>query len=120
MVLPSHLSVFSPRVPRSFALCRTQELDGTKHVEEAQPSDEGRPPDPPSSPSSQHRLLVPTQAVEAVPVDVEAMYRKSALRTTATAATVVGLGVISPNLAFSNMMTTFALSGIVGYQARVG
>ncbi|CAM9477665.1 unnamed protein product, partial [Hapterophycus canaliculatus] len=53
------------------------------------------------------------EEVEAVPVDVEAMYKKSALRTTATAATVVGLGVISPNLAFSNMMTTFALSGIV-------
>lgn len=49
---------------------------------------------------------------------MEAMYRKSAIRSTATAAGVLGLGAISPNLAFSNMMTTFALSGIVGYQAR--
>lgn len=60
------------------------------------------------------------QTVEAVPVDIEAVYRKSAIRTTGGAATVLGLGVISPNLAFSNMMTTFALSGIVGYQVRVG
>ena len=59
---------------------------------------------------------VPPQAVEAVPVDVEALYRQSAIRTTGGAAAIIGLGVISPNLAFSNMMTTFALSGIVGYQ----
>lgn len=52
-----------------------------------------------------------------MPIDIEAMYKKSAMRTTATSATVLGLGMISPNLAFSNMMTTFALSGIVGYQA---
>ena len=58
------------------------------------------------------------QAVEAVPVDIEAIYRKSAIRSTASAGVVLGLGAISPNLAFSNMMTTFALSGIVGYQAR--
>ncbi|CAN0573937.1 unnamed protein product, partial [Laminaria digitata] len=45
-----------------------------------------------------------------------ALYRQSAIRTTGGAATIIGLGVISPNLAFSNMMTTFALSGIVGYQ----
>lgn len=53
-----------------------------------------------------------------MPVDIEAMYRKSAIRSTASAGMVLGLGAISPNLAFSNMMTTFALSGIVGYQAR--
>lgn len=63
-------------------------------------------------------LLLLGQAVEATPVDIEAMYRKSAIRSTASAGMVLGLGAISPNLAFSNMMTTFALSGIVGYQVR--
>ncbi|CAM9203235.1 unnamed protein product [Ectocarpus sp. 6 AP-2014] len=70
-----------------------------------------KPPPPP--PAKKDKV----EEVEAVPIDIEAMYRKSAMRTTATSATVLGLGMISPNLAFSNMMTTFALSGIVGYQA---
>lgn len=56
------------------------------------------------------------QTIEATPIDIEATYRRSAIRTTGGAATVLGLGIASPNLAFSNMMTTFALSGIVGYQ----
>ncbi|CAM9474252.1 unnamed protein product [Pylaiella littoralis] len=73
-----------------------------------------KPPPPPPTKKDK------AEAVEAVPFDVEAMYRKSAMRTTATAGTVLGLGMISPNLAFSNMMTTFALSGIVGYQVVKG
>ncbi|CAN0035672.1 unnamed protein product [Ectocarpus fasciculatus] len=70
-----------------------------------------KPPPPPPAKKDE------VEEVEAVPIDIEAMYKKSAMRTTATSATVLGLGMISPNLAFSNMMTTFALSGIVGYQA---
>ncbi|CAM9367023.1 unnamed protein product [Discosporangium mesarthrocarpum] len=58
--------------------------------------------------------------VEAVPVDHYSLYRSSALNTTAGAGTLLGLGMASPNLAFSNMMTTFALSGIVGYQVVKG
>lgn len=52
-------------------------------------------------------------------MDMEALYRQSAIRTTGGAAAVLGLGIVSPNLAFSNMMTTFALSGIVGYQVTI-
>lgn len=51
-----------------------------------------------------------------LPVDIEATYRRSALQVTGGAAALLGLGMVSPNLAFSNMMNTFALSGIVGYQ----
>lgn len=36
------------------------------------------------------------------------------------AATTLGLGLISPNLAFSNMFTTFSLSGVIGYQVVWG
>ena len=56
------------------------------------------------------------QVVEATPVDMEAQYRRSAISATGGAAAFIGLGMISPNLAFSNMVNTFALSGIVGYQ----
>lgn len=69
---------------------------------------------PPSTPPTFN--LDVNQTIEATPIDIEAIYRKSAIRTTGGAAAVLGLGMVSPNLAFSNMMTTFALSGIVGYQ----
>jgi len=57
---------------------------------------------------------------EVVEIDYYANYMTSSLRTTAGAATLVGFGAASPNPAFSNMMTTFALSGIIGYQVVMG
>merc|ERR1712023_618951 len=48
------------------------------------------------------------------------MYMSSALSTTAGGASLLGFGMLSPNPDFSNMMTTFALSGIIGYQVVMG
>lgn len=45
---------------------------------------------------------------------------KSSLTYTAGLGTLIGLGVISPNPAFTAMMSTFALSGIVGYHTVWG
>ena len=42
-------------------------------------------------------------------------YFKDSLKYTVGLGTIVGLGIISPNPAFANMVTTFGLSGIVGY-----
>merc|ERR1712216_528633 len=53
-------------------------------------------------------------------IDYYGQYMSSALRTTAGAGTLLGFGMISPNPAFSNMLTTFALSGIIGYQVVWG
>jgi NAD(P) transhydrogenase len=57
---------------------------------------------------------------EEVPRDYYAEYMSSSLRYTAGAGSLLGFGMISPNPAFSNMMTTFALSGIIGYQVVWG
>merc|ERR1712216_332641 len=53
-------------------------------------------------------------------IDYYGQYMSSALRTSAGAGTLLGFGMISPNPAFSNMLTTFALSGIIGYQVVWG
>lgn len=45
---------------------------------------------------------------------------KSSLTYSAGLGTLIGLGVISPNPAFTAMMSTFALSGIVGYHTVWG
>lgn len=42
-------------------------------------------------------------------------YLKDSFMYTAGLGGLVGLGIISPNMAFANMVTTFSLSGIVGY-----
>jgi len=53
-------------------------------------------------------------------VDFYANYMNSALSTSAGAGTLLGFGMMSPNLEFSGMMTTFSLSGIIGYQVVMG
>jgi len=57
---------------------------------------------------------------EPVEIDYYSMYMSSALSTTAGGASLLGFGMLSPNGDFSNMMTTFALSGIIGYQVVMG
>ncbi len=56
-----------------------------------------------------------TKKIEAKEVNYLQLYFKDSLKYTAGLGTIVGLGVISPNAAFANMVTTFGLSGIVGY-----
>uniref|UniRef100_A0A6B2EGJ3 NAD(P) transhydrogenase, mitochondrial n=1 Tax=Phlebotomus kandelakii TaxID=1109342 RepID=A0A6B2EGJ3_9DIPT len=58
--------------------------------------------------------------VEPVPVDPFQKQLKSSLSYTAGLATLLALGVASPNPAFTTMMTTFGLSGIVGYHTVWG
>lgn len=69
----------------------------------------------------------PQQTAAAAPVKVEAPppnpfaeTMKSSLTYTAGLGTLIGLGVVSPNPAFTAMMSTFALSGIVGYHTVWG
>ncbi|WAR17129.1 NNTM-like protein [Mya arenaria] len=50
-----------------------------------------------------------------VPVDPKTQTFNTSLRYTAGLGTMLGLGVVSPNPAFTTMVTTFGLAGIVGY-----
>jgi H+-translocating NAD(P) transhydrogenase len=45
---------------------------------------------------------------------------KSSLLLTTGLSTLIGLGYVSPSLSFANMITTFSLAGIVGYQVVWG
>uniref|UniRef100_A0A1B0DMQ4 NAD(P) transhydrogenase, mitochondrial n=1 Tax=Phlebotomus papatasi TaxID=29031 RepID=A0A1B0DMQ4_PHLPP len=58
--------------------------------------------------------------VEPVPEDPFQKQLKSSLTYTAGLASLLALGVGSPNPAFTTMMTTFGLSGIVGYHTVWG
>lgn len=58
--------------------------------------------------------------VEVVPPNPFNETMKSSLTYTAGLGTLIGLGVVSPNPAFTAMMSTFALSGIVGYHTVWG
>ena len=48
------------------------------------------------------------------------MYSASARKATGAAVLALGVGMVSPTAAFSNMLTTFALSGVIGYQVVWG
>jgi H+-translocating NAD(P) transhydrogenase len=58
--------------------------------------------------------------VEVLPPNPFTETMKSSLTYTAGLGTLIGLGVVSPNPAFTAMMSTFALSGIVGYHTVWG
>jgi len=57
---------------------------------------------------------------EEVEIDYYQMYMSSSMRTSAGVAGLLGMGMVAPNAAFANMLTTFALSGIIGYQVVWG
>jgi NAD(P) transhydrogenase len=59
-------------------------------------------------------------AAAALPPNYFAKYLKDSLMYTTGLGTLLGLGIISPNAQFANMITTFALSGIVGYHTVWG
>merc|ERR1712216_168787 len=75
------------------------------------------PPKKDSPPQAAKKEVVEEEPEE---IDYYGQYMSSALRTSAGAGTLLGFGMISPNPSFSNMMTTFALSGIIGYQVVWG
>jgi NAD(P) transhydrogenase len=74
-------------------------------------------PAPAAPPAPPKKEVIEEEPVE---IDYYSLYMNSAIRSTAGAGALLGMGVISPNPAFSNMLTTFALSGIIGYQVVWG
>jgi proton-translocating NAD(P)+ transhydrogenase len=59
-------------------------------------------------------------AIEVLPPNYFTKYLKDSLLYTSGIGALLGLGIISPNPQFANMITTFALSGIVGYHTVWG
>jgi len=53
-------------------------------------------------------------------IDYKAPYVKGARNTTIFGASMLGIGAVAPDVAFSNMFTTFALSNIIGVQVVLG
>jgi len=74
-------------------------------------------PQPKAPPAVAKKEVVVEEPVE---IDYYSTYMTSALRTTAGAGSLLGMGMLSPDANFSGMMTTFALSGIIGYQVVMG
>ena len=71
------------------------------------------PPPPPPKPAAK-------EAVALTDADYQAMYTDSAKKATYAAVAALGVGVTSPTAAFSSMLSTFALSGVIGYQVVWG
>jgi NAD(P) transhydrogenase len=59
-------------------------------------------------------------AKEVLPPNYFTKYLKDSLLYATGIGSLLGLGIISPNPQFANMITTFALSGIVGYHTVWG
>ena len=72
-----------------------------------------RPPPPPPKPAVK-------EVVPLTDADYQAMYTDSAKKATYAAVGLLGVGMISPTAAFSSMLSTFALSGVIGYQVVWG
>lgn len=86
---------------------------------------EGRllwPPPPPKEQAvtAPPPSAAPVKKVEPPKVDYFMKTLKSAGVYSTGLCTIVGLGIVSPNAAFSTMLTTFGLSGIVGYHTVWG
>jgi NAD(P) transhydrogenase len=71
------------------------------------------PPPPPPKPAVK-------EVVPLTDADYQAMYTDSAKKATYAAVGLLGVGMISPTAAFSSMLSTFALSGVIGYQVVWG
>jgi NAD(P) transhydrogenase len=71
------------------------------------------PPPPPPPPEAKPEIVLTDE-------DYKEIYSTSARQSTYAAAAVLGVGLLSPNPAFSSMLSTFALSGVIGYQVVWG
>ena len=69
----------------------------------------------PAKPTAAAAAAKAKQEVKKVEVNYFNKYLKDSLTYTGGLGGLIGLGIISPNAAFANMVTTLALSGIVGY-----
>lgn len=54
------------------------------------------------------------------PVDYRKSYVDGAKNVGFTAASILGMGMVAPDIAFSNMFTTFCLSNVIGVQVVLG
>lgn len=74
------------------------------------------PPPPPkvTAPPPKPKEQPKPPAVAVVPADPRIAKLKSALATSVGMTGLVGLGLASPSPAFTQMLTTFGLAGIVG------
>jgi len=70
------------------------------------------PPPPPKPPPKEEYVMTED--------DYKSIYVASAKQTGYGMAAMLGVGMLSPNPAFSNMFMTFALSGVIGYQVVWG
>ena len=71
--------------------------------------DSARAAGPPPPPEAKPEIVLTDE-------DYKEIYSTSARQSTYAAAAVLGVGLLSPNPAFSSMLSTFALSGVIGYQ----
>ena len=79
------------------------------------------PPPPKEVPQQQQQQQQPVPVVQAEVIeDPFNSTLKQAMMYTSGLGSILGLGVIAPSAAFNTMVTTFALSGIVGYHTVWG
>jgi len=82
------------------------------------------PPPPPPTPVPSATTVATSQPAAEKPVPAEPNYfantLKDAAMYTGGLGGLLGLGMVSPNPAFTTMMTTFGLAGIVGYHTVWG
>lgn len=60
------------------------------------------------------------EKIEVKPIDYKAPFVNGAKNATYVAGSVMALGMMAPNPAFSSMFTTFALSNVIGVQVVLG
>lgn len=75
------------------------------------------PPAPPAPPVPKEEEKKEVKEPE---IDYKAPYIQGAKQVGALSATVLAMGACAPNPAFSSMLTTFALSNIIGVQVVLG
>lgn len=79
------------------------------------------PPKPVGPPPTAAPTVAPTAVIVEKKQDTPFMATfKDAMLTSGGIGTILGLGMASPNPAFTSMLTTFSLAGIVGYHTVWG
>ena len=76
-------------------------------------------PPPPPAPT-QAELDAKAAAEKPEVIDYRAPYVQGAKTASYGAATILGMGMVAPDPAFSSLLTTFALSNIIGVQVVLG
>jgi hypothetical protein len=78
------------------------------------------PPPAPPAPAVDTTKKETKVATAEVPIDYKAAYVRGAKNVGLTSATILALGAVAPDAAFSSMITTFCLSNIIGVQVVLG